>query len=494
MLFYKKYIIIYVISVLILLTASGYIYFFSKSHSDISGSNNSPEETYSLGMMQPFAPPPDKNPVNIIQLFDDLRLTNVRYLLYPLPEKGENNLPIPNPDQSFPRSDKFIKFANARQEDIIVTLYLNANGRNFTPDCQGSGDKLQCNFDWKNLIPDIIHRLDGDCDFNNDGDCTDIIYGQKESNGPIGKVTTYQILSRLPNTPIFREEEGAARYAALFKEIANKIKRECPTCKIVFPSLTAARDDIYPFDITLDARALYLKNVFNYLGQDKKLINAFDIQFRGMTDQRYYAYQRIQEMYYRYIPILEQAGLDNIPIWMTEVSAYNEQPQKPWDSSQTFVKRDEKDQANGLIREVMYGYALGIKKIFSAPLVDKAQQVINGETINPCDTYFCHSGLLNEDGTVKTVYKAFKFMREQIIPNAQEMILIRDDNIKIIGIQYPDNKKAFVAWNDAGTETINIDCVFHTKVKITNIITAKTSTAYTASIQIGEEPLFIMQN
>lgn len=494
MVFNKRSSLIYIILFLVLLAVFGYIYLFFRGQADTSGNSTVPPEEYRLGMMQPMAVIPERVPTTTIKLFDDLNLTDIRYLLYPLPSKNSNNEAVPNPEDSFPRADKFIKFSTARQQNIVLTLYLNQFGKDFDPQCSGSGVEMRCNFDWKNLVPDIIHRLDGDCDFNNDDDCNDVVYGQKEADGPIGKVTTFQIFHRLPGVPLFFGEEGAAIYAAMFKEIATKIKQECPTCKIVFPGMMGGRDDIYPFDMNLESRTIYLKNVLQNLGDDKNLIDIFDIQYRGVNDEPFYAYQRMREFYLRYRQILDQAQLESVPIWMTEVSAYTNSPQKPWNTSLNFIKRSESDQAKGVIREIMFFYALGIRKIFHGPLLDKAQQIIEGEVVDPYKGYLCNSGLLTENDTPKKAFDSVKYLSQKVIPGAQSIILRRDDNIKLIEIKYNNNKKAYVAWNDAGSEEIDLICAITQPIKITNLISNSTEIINKTKITITDEPIFIESN
>ena len=323
-----------------------------------------------------------------------------------------------------------------------------------------------------------IKRYDGDCDINEDGDCTDFVEDTQESPSIVYPKIKYWQVGNEPgnNKWTFNEKtivngREVLLLAYATNEFAKKLKTYCPDCKIVLAGVGGDnRPDYYyrfiydtvpfPGDCTGN-NCSNVRGYYRKLIQDLKFIreqssgpanfDIFDFHHHHQQPIEYTSWKNIKDKYDVIKKLLTEEGFPTLPIWITETSSWTGTPSREQWSSVDYPNHTEEDQAGELVKRFVYAYSLGIKKVFWSPMI------IDSPYGNNATGYFSNVGLLKSDGTPKISFNTFKIMISKM-KNFQtvEKIDVGNQDAYLFKFNFSGKAPFLVFWKENGDNQISL--------------------------------------
>lgn len=353
-------------------------------------------------------------------------------------------------------------------------------------------DQNKCN----QYVESILKRYDGDCDVNDNGNCTDSICQHSLTQSTTDCLDTDKIAEQVsityPKIEFFQIANephlswysydwsaNPSGYALHFVNTASKIRSLCPTCKIALGGIAG--------DFS------YLRTVLQSIGStNSNLLDIFDFHFFAVDTN----FIELVNEKTRYENTLIQYGFNNKNIVVTELHS--------WLTEGTLEQKDN-SQAKELPKLYVYGITHGIKSLFWSPFLIETN--VFGDS-------FFHAGLIRpgKDGDTTTCtdndrkpsYQSYKTMTTHLSGfNSFNILNDSDtnDTIFIFKFNFPSifSKTVLVAWSEdeyAGRDIIITDYLPNAtlgNITIQSALASQPTSPVSLSLHLTTEPIFIIQ-
>lgn len=305
---------------------------------------------------------------------------------------------------------------------------------------------------------------------------------------------------------------GQTDYADLLRVTATAIKTADPAATVLAAGVIPMLDSQGRF--STDALRNYKKNIVAKLSAPS--IDVFDIHYYGnaMGD-----YRKFKELYDYYRSALDQDGLSNVKIWVTEMGTYSGEPRGKETEKVMHVpagastRQSETLQAADVVKRYVFTLALGVKKVFLAFGLK--------EGFENTGSYFDMTGLVFDgrfahdrgNNAPKIAYYTYKMMTEKLSDcdwNQIESIAVARKNVLAYKISKTNSSEyLYVVWWDWFNESqdlqgavsrVELPFAGRTAANITQAVTdsrgQRSVTRIPAQnnkilVPLGESPVFV---
>ncbi len=360
------------------------------------------------------------------------------------------------------------------------------------------------------LARKAIKRYDGDCDVNDNGNCTDLYEGTQENPSiTYPKILFWQIVNEPGNNNWKMDNTinvGGRQVMALaytINEISKIIKGDCPDCKVVLSGVGGdSRINFYqqfiygPLDgivCTYNPCGYYRKLIedLNYLKTASQGTNfdVFDFHHHNQQNINDTAWYQVKPKFDIIRRLLNETGHSDIPIWITETSSWTGSPNaEAWGGGVPYPNHTSEQQAAEIVKRYVYPFSLGVKKIFWSPSIIDTNY--NGISTG----YFSNIGLIYRDG----IKKIPSFITYQLMVSKLKTFTavtranMDDTNIYLFKFEFGAGGKppAYVIWKENGSANVNLTGKITPPIIVTNLrgeITGETI----SQISVDSFPKFI---